>query len=279
MFNYYRQEEQESCFSGQTGRPSSLASSSLAPDSNLSNLLWILAVQRNHETKDLAFVRKQEQEFDTKSKACVGAIFLNSTFQRWIMNNNADLILIEGRFERHFGKTSPISYFCAHLVYKLSEQQPPTTLTLHFFCGQHVAASQDLRGPRGLMRSLISQFLRVWPRVSLDNWVPSGFSGNNESISMESLCHLFKFVTKQIPPHYTLLCIIDDITQLERDEWKTDYRAIMRMLEAMVKSTDTWLRFKVLITSPGRSKWLKGDLEVNALHRVLVNSSNLPVSR
>ncbi len=278
VFNYFKREKQGSSVSGRSRRVSSPTPASLAPDTKLSTLQWILDVKRGHESQDLTFVRKQEQEFDTKSKSAVAEIFLNPNFQRWMTADSPDFIYIEGRLERQYGKTSPISYFCAELVYKFKES-PPTTITLHFFCGQHVAFNDQLRGPRGLMRSLIAQFLRVRPMVSLDDLDLMAFNGNHESIPMEELCYLFQMIVGQIPPQYMILCIIDDISRLEKDEWSEEYWTLMRMLEDVVNIAEAGVRFRVLMTSPGRSKWLRGDREVLADHRVLVTDSGLQMSR
>ncbi len=63
-----------------------------------------------------------------------------------------------------------------------------------------MAPRQGLIGPHGLIRSLISQFLRCWPTVSLDGWDQTGLGNNIESVPVAKLCELFELVTCQIPP-------------------------------------------------------------------------------
>ncbi|KAK0727451.1 hypothetical protein B0T26DRAFT_137105 [Lasiosphaeria miniovina] len=290
VFNYYKRSEEEgeekreehAATSTNPRRVSSSASASVlgsltTPDTKLVQLQWVLDVQRGHAAQDVSFVRQQGQEFDAKSTSAGAAIFLDTSFQRWMSADVPDLVYVEARLERIYGKTSPISYFCAQLVHKFNEA-PHTTVTLSFFCGQHVAVKDALRGPRGLMRSLIAQLLRAWPKACLDDLDLAALEGRNHTcIPVAELCLMFKLVVRQIPCHYNVICIVDDVGRLEMDEWSSEYWAVMGMLEDLVNGAEAGVRFKVLITSPARSRWLRGDKEVQPHHRVLVTDSGLPM--
>jgi len=85
-------------------------------------------------------------------------ILTNPRFLRWMTVGKADLIHIAGYLDStNFGRTSPVSYICADIVLLFRDQ--PDTMTLHFFCGQHVASYDGLRGQKILMRSILAQFL------------------------------------------------------------------------------------------------------------------------
>ena len=277
VFNYLDWGEERPEALRRSSEASTTAST--APSTNLSTLQWILDVDRGHGSRDLDYIRRQEQEFDTRSKSAVAEIFLNPNFHRWMTIDASDLLYIEGRFERESGKTTPISYFCAELVQKLKSQPRMTTSILHFFCGQHVAFNDPLRGPRGLMRSLITQCLRIWPTVSLAELDLSSFSGKHDSIPMQDLCSLFQIIVGQMRPQSTVICIVDDILRLEKDEWASEYWMLMGMLEQMVEGSGAGLLFKVMMTSPGASKWLRGEAGVGPNHRVIVTDSGVPVRR
>ncbi|KAK4187375.1 hypothetical protein QBC35DRAFT_234990 [Podospora australis] len=259
-----------------TSLPSSPVSSASDNHFKLSVLRTLLNVKQGHEEQDLAYVRRQDSEFDTKSKSAAAQVFVNPNFQRWMTTCDPDIVHIEGRLERLHGKTSPISYFCAGLV-EAFKTQPTATVVLHFFCGQHVSSNDQLRGPQGLMRSLTVQALRAWPMVSLEGLHLGAFERNYESMPLEYLCDLFKLVVGQVPTSYTVYCIIDDISWLEREDWIEDYWGIMTMLQHLVKGDFSDARFKVLLTSPGRSKWLRGERDVGDHRKIMVTDSGLPL--
>jgi len=56
------------------------------------------------------------------------------------------------------GPVSPISYTSASLVQALRKSQPKAVV-LVFFCGRHVAGEDPLRGPQGMVRSLLAQLV------------------------------------------------------------------------------------------------------------------------
>ncbi|KAK0656968.1 hypothetical protein B0T16DRAFT_400627 [Cercophora newfieldiana] len=243
----------------------------LVTENKLATLQMILGVDDKHVSKDINYVRRQSHEFDAKCKSTTAVILLNRNFQRWTRNHCPDFVYFDGRPERTYDKTSPISYFCAQLAYR-SKGGPHTTTTLCFFCGQHVAFNDPLAGPRGLMRSLISQALRARPTFELEELDLTAFDGTHESIQFEDLCYLFRLIIGQFPPGYTVFCIIDDINRLEKDQWSREYWAVIDMLDEMVGESGPNLCFKVLITSPARSKWLNG---ISQDRRVLVQEGGL----
>ncbi|KAK1832537.1 hypothetical protein QBC39DRAFT_68307 [Podospora conica] len=278
-FNFNRNRPRTSSGSTIRAHSPSLFSVTTSPvaDNQFATLKIILDVPTEHVFRDLNYVRRQEREFDQRSKNTAAAIFTNRIFLRWMNNTQSDLIYLDGRLDKDFGsKTSPISYFCALFAHQLKEG-PHSTVTLSFFCGQHVASNDTLRGPRGLLRSLIVQALRVWPLVSLDDPDLASLAGatSHEMVPMEQLCLLFYVIIGQIPPHYTVLCIVDDVNRLERDEWQDDYWLVMRMLEDMVKKGGNEAPFKVMMTSPARSRFLRGDREVQQDHRILVSDTGV----
>lgn len=268
MFQYHK---------GSSVISSPTSPSSTTSDNNfkLSMLQSILNVKRGHEEQDLVFVRRQDSVLDAKSKSTAGHVFVHPNFQRWMVTNEPDLIHVEGRLEGLHGKTSPISYFCAGLVDAFRELA--STVVLHFFCGQHMSSNDELRGPQGVMRSLVVQVLRACPMVSLADLDLEAFGRKYETIRLDYLCDLFKLVVGQIPTNYTVYCIIDDISGLEKDEWVEEYWGIMQMFQDLVKGAFADVRFKVLMTSPGRSRRLRGDNEVHPDRKVAVTDSGLPL--
>lgn len=278
-FNFHRNRPRTSSGSTIRAHSPSLFSVATSPisDSRFTTLKFILNVPTEHVVRDVHYVRRQEREFDQKSKNTAAAIFVNPLFIRWMANSHSDLIYIDGRLEKSFDKTSPISYFCAHLVQEFKEG-PQTNVTLSFFCGQHVASSDALRGPRGLMRSLVVQVLQLpRPLVNLDDPDLGSLANitSHEMIPTKHLCRLFSVLVGQIPAHYSVFCIVDDVNRLEKDEWEEDYWVVMSMLEEMVQRGGEVAPFKVLMTSPARSRFIRGDREIGGDHRIEVNDSGV----
>ena len=225
------------------------------PDESIP-LLEILDINRGQEVVDLSMILRQSAEFDTASKSLLATILANPRFQRWITAGSADLIYVEGHLDStNFGRTSPVSYICANLVLLFRDQ--PDTMTLHFFCGQHVASNDGLRGPKGLLRSILAQFLETWPEVPLDNIDLSDFQDNHELTPIDVFCRIFDQVVIQAPIHATICCIIDDLSQFEKSHWTEDYSTLLHLLDHLVNFEGSGPKVKVFVTSPTRSRWLR----------------------
>lgn len=214
------------------------------------------------ETDDLVNILKQSPMFDSAAKPHAAVILGSEQFQRWITVCGSELIHVDGHLDSsRFGKTSPISYFCAMLVQVFRDVA--MDVTLHFFCGQHVAAVDDLKGPRGLISSLIKQLVLAihqnQPNDPLNANLTS-FGGCHKSIPTKDICQVFQHLLKQIPAHVTVFCFIDDITRLERDSWFEDYTSLMEMLNGAMYNQGIGAKLKVLMTSPTKSRWLKDKL-------------------
>lgn len=222
-------------------------------------LLYLLHVPLEHEVADLEFVLRQSKEFDAMSKSYGAIVMSNPRFQQWVVASETDLVYVEGHLDSSsFGKTSPVSYFCANLA--LLFRDSATSITLHFFCGQHMASNDDMQGPRGLIRSLLSQLLQISPSASLNGVDLTCFNDDHEIISMADLCQMFELLLRQLPVQSTVFCIIDDLSRFEKDCWDEDYWHFLRMLGTLIIGQESGIRFKVLITSSTKSKRLQGHI-------------------
>jgi hypothetical protein len=227
----------------------------------LAALLQALGVRHGTDSHDLAVVLRQSEEFDSASKS-VGAIILASIqFQNWLAGTGSDLIYIESHLDSsRSGKTSPISYFCGNMVQLFRRRDAGTTITLHFFCGEHVASNDELAGPRGLIRSILAQLLHSWPSAHLDAVNLGGFDGNREALSTVTLCEIFALVVRKLPQHMTLFCIVDDLAGFEKQKWDHDYWALLKMFAAIIFEGGPGMRFKLLMTSPTKSRRLQNQV-------------------
>ncbi|KAL2071791.1 hypothetical protein VTL71DRAFT_13026 [Oculimacula yallundae] len=228
------------------------------------DLIAMLDVPPEQCARDLNFVIRQSSQFCSTSKSYGAAITSNPRFQAWVNADDADLIFVEGQFDSRCGRTSPVSSFCASLPQEIEDTK--VGVVLSFFCGQHVASNDRLRGPRGLIRSLLWQLLNVWPQSSVRANISGPFD-DEASISMEDLCFLFQMLLKQVP-YLAVFCIIDDMPQFERQCWDKDYFIFLRLLGNLL-GEEPGIRFKVLITSSGKSRRLQEQLPDDRCIRVL----------
>ncbi|RDW60319.1 hypothetical protein BP5796_11925 [Coleophoma crateriformis] len=237
-------------------KPHPLSPSLRKPSPDFSfTLLQILNVYGAQGNLDLSIILRQSQEFDIACKTFLAIVLNNIQFQRWITIVEADLIFVQGQIDpSSLGRTSPLSYICANLVRLLREQ--PNTITIYFFCGQHVASNDSTNGPRGLIRSILAQLLEAWPHVPLHNIDLIGLD-SHESISMDDLCGMLGHALGQLPTNGTVCFIVDDLPKFERNHWIEDYFILLNMLDHLVQKERSGPRIKIMVTSPTRSHWLQ----------------------
>ncbi len=204
-----------------------------------------------------------------------GAMIISSPqFQRWLASDGPDIAYVEGQLDSSkFGKTSPISYFCANLAEVFRMQDG--AVILRFFCGQHVASTDRLNGPRGLVRSLLAQLLRAGSSASLDELDLENFQGTHDAIGMEDLCRLLLILLGGFPIHINIFCIIDGFSHLERDKWSQDYFCFLSVLANILASNGSSTRLKVLVTSPTKSRHLQENIREEAHIKVTDRGSRM----
>jgi hypothetical protein len=164
----------------------------------------------------------------------------------------SDMLLVDG----HCGnvavdKVSPMSAICASLVGVISSaerddaQQRPGAVLLHHFCGQHLGSRDPLRGPCGLIRSLILQLLAQ--TVGVDHgslgsapsleFIDEALLGDVRNKDVSSLCRLFCELVVRSSPARPIFCIIDGVSEIEtvlhgcRDDACTVIDALLDLVE------------------------------------------------
>lgn len=237
--------------SGETTPPAFEPSHELV-ERQLYSILEALSVPQGHEIHDLALTLQQSRAPEAGAVGQGGAILSSPHFHRWITSSAAsDLILVEAHLDPSaFGKTSPISYFSANLV-KLFRRRG---VILHFFCGQHLASNDPLKGPAGLIRSFIKQLLEAL----IENG--AAYSGDliqlaapERDCTTEDLAQLFLRLLGHVLAPTTVFCVLDDISRFERPAWENDFWGLMSTLQRAMAIASV----KVLLTSSTKSAWLR----------------------
>lgn len=228
-------------------------------EEQLAALLDKVQVPHGQDLQDLAMTLHGYGASESAALTCGGKIIQSPQFRRWMHASGSDLLLVEGHLDlSEFDKTTPLSYFCANLVRtcKLEGETGQRAAVLHFFCAQHVAQNDDLRGPRGLLRSLVAQLAKYVMQ-----------SGPGESFSLANLACIdrdcystptswfaeaFFCLLRQMPRLVVTVCIIDDISRFEKPEWRDDYSDLVDLLGHIATSG---MRCKVFVASPAKVAW------------------------
>ncbi|KAL8655743.1 MAG: hypothetical protein Q9226_002932 [Calogaya cf. arnoldii] len=111
-----------------------------------------------------------------------------------------------------------------------------------------MAASDALRGPLGLLRSLIRQLLCV---QQFDRAVAEIAYG--EKLQYENVAyflHLFRSLVEHLPEDKILFCIIDGISFYDSSEPSFELEAVVEGLTELTEDCGFGPVFKLLITSP-----------------------------
>jgi hypothetical protein len=205
----------------------------------------------------------------------------------------SDLVLVDG----HCGdvaadKVSPMSAICASLARVLtgrkrgSARDRPAAMVLYHFCGQHLTQRDTLRGPEGLIRSLVHQLLmqsgdvenctpRRQGQVPLE-FVDTELLWGVDEHDIASLCKLFSELVIRLHPARPVFCIIDGVSEIETalDGWRGDTCLIVKELLGLVDDAHrAGPGLRVLLTSSTRSAVL-ADLVVPSERQVSLLAGN-----
>ncbi|KAL2856502.1 hypothetical protein BJY01DRAFT_179455 [Aspergillus pseudoustus] len=171
---------------------------------------------------------------------------LQSTqFSAWFWPLASDILFVNGNFD-HSSRTSPLSYLCAQLALTLSED--PGCIVLQFFCGQHESETDPLRGPQGLLRSITSQLLYSGYAFSRAFINTRTYSEAIRAHSVEDLCITFRRLVSQLPLNQKVLCVVENISRFEREEWYHDLGFVVEMLYRITQDDSFKPSLKVLFT-------------------------------
>ena len=212
-------------------------------------LLEVLAVNPPEMAKDLARMLRLSQAADLSYHNRGSFLAQSPKFQDWLTATSGIFLLVDGNGESAIERTSAMTFVSALLGQSLSDEGVPC---VHYFCGLHDTRSDDLNGPRGLLRSLLAQLVSLYTfRV--------GFTDNSDYHAFQRfdttrLCYMFSELVKDLPEGFVLVCIIDGVSLYETSEWAEDLRMILEMLNSITRDLNVYALFKVLATSPMTSR-------------------------
>ena len=239
---------------------------------NREDLLDIVATpsSRNIPDDDLQRVIREGQSSGLFASHSASAIMEHKKFNDWLNVNESAVLFIEGALSSaSYGRITPMSTLSSLVLGSLCDKEP--AIAIHFFCGFHTASQDPMRGPQGMMRSLICQILQLFT-VEVD-FVSRRVRDKLDILDLHTLCLCVGKLVRRLPPDTVLFCIIDSICFLENKEWPGECVKAVHDFRGLADDEDLVQVFKLLITSPFRSRHTASTLPVES--RLLLPAEGL----
>ncbi|KAL7811145.1 hypothetical protein V8C26DRAFT_409330 [Trichoderma gracile] len=183
-------------------------------------------------------------------------------FQEWLSSEWPGLLLVDGccRTES-VGRSSPMSFFTASFASTLLQSQ--SGMVLQFFCSHHTDPKKEDSGPKGLLKSIISQLL-LYPKpysLSLD-FVDQSLYDAIAASNTDALCFLLERLFWQLQPTTTVYVLLDSISDFESNlnDYGDRLDRVLASFRGLIRNVQTGFamgpRLKLFMTSPNRSRRL-----------------------
>lgn len=216
-------------------------------------LLDMLKVGPESPTIDLRKMLCAGESIDLAARQVARGLIDGPKFSDWLYKDAPAALFIEGGMTLNsYGRCSSVSLISSDLVDDLQDADP--AIPIHFFCGFHTMPRDPLRGPQGMMRSLICQLLRLFT-IELD-FITRRLRDQLDALDVHGLATCFRKLVKRLPVVTILFCVIDGISVFERPEWAESCRSAVNSLQELLDDDGKGAVFKLLITSSSRSRYI-----------------------
>lgn len=223
------------------------------------DLMQILGVDHRQPTEDLRFVLKQASRMNSSDQGRARWLLRTPNFQDWMTVPRHALLLVDGAMSLE--KVSPMSVLTATLGVNLLHI--PATMAIYFFCGKNldVSADDELGGPHGMLRSLITQLiLQISPMPNLGGLNSHEFLHDCHRHDFSALCEVLKLLIVQLPPSITTFyCLLDGVSWYEQGAWVDEMRFFIGLFRHLMER-ENGPSLKLLMTSSNRSIEITGLL-------------------
>lgn len=248
------------------------------------DLLGIMDVNHLRIAKDSAIVGRRGPSFSAEDTELAAHMVMIPQVAALMHSPKPTIVAVDGHFDRsQIGKISPLSYMCSMLSQAIRQQPPdyaassptspqpgrgtPRKVVLEYYCSLHTSEDDELRGPLGLMRCLVTQlilFLLSNGWLSQEEAVYLPYLRNVEDDllqqrRLDAVCRLFAALTRHVPQGVPVYCFIDSWSAYEREDfWREDYDIVINTLRdaANASSPESGGNLKLLLTSATTSRWL-----------------------
>lgn len=223
---------------------------------SVTDLCDILALPSHHPEVDF---RQALSRVDPNSGEVelAASVIAGEAFKAWQREDEAPPLFLEGGLPPSNRRSTTLSIVSSGLIE--TQDANPRSTSIYFFCGMHDNANDSVCGPQGLIRSLIGQILQQFD-ANLD-FISMLSRPLIEKLNLRALCDCFGKLVKQLPARTVLFCIIDGISFFESQLWANDTAKVIGDLRALAYDSDVDAIFKLLVTSPRRSKLVSSIFE------------------
>ena len=226
------------------------ASACLTPD----DLLDILDIGADSSAYDLRRADRVGSSLDLSAMHFAKGIVESQRFKGWQSEDMSATLFVEGGLSlAAYGRNTPMTLLSSTVVKSLDDEGP--SVAIHFFCGLHTSSTDSLKGPSGMIRSLIGQILQLFA-VDLNFASTRRYRQQLEILNLRTLCDCLIKLVRRLPVDTVLFCVIDGISFFEKREWAEDCRKAINELQDLAYDEEVRAVFKLLITSPARSKFI-----------------------
>ena len=185
--------------------------------------------------------------------------------QKWITTPESSALFINAN-HKGFTRQQPTSFICAKLVDSITpapshpQPEPRMSLSLAFFCGEHLSKDDPDSGPDGMMRSLLAQLLLAYRDFDLRT-IQRMQNLNYDDVN--DLCDVFDLLITQLPQYIVVFCVLDAVSFYEDNPTVCEEASIVvQALVDVVERTrrESGCAFKLLLMSPWNSRVLYKDM-------------------
>lgn len=222
-------------------------------------LQQILAIDPKSQTKDVENTSRAAHSLTPASSSRADWLMQSPAFQNWLTSRSPQCLMVdENNPSTVAERTSALSTFCATLSQALGKSSSATHL--EFFCGLHTKSTDPLRGPQGIIRTLVSQLLARSP-ANID-WDLSRLAKTRTSVErlerfeLDHLLSAFADLIRQLPFGTFLFILIDGVSFYERADILPYTQFLLRKLIELTQEEDVSAVVKVLVTGPTVSRRL-----------------------
>lgn len=248
------------------------------------DLLDIMDVNHLRIAKDSAIVGRRGPSFSTEDTELAAHMVMIPQVAALMYSPKPTIVAVDGHFDRsQIGKISPLSYMCSMLSQAIRQQPPdytassptspqpgrgtPRKVVLEYYCALHTSEDDELRGPLGLMRCLVTQLILFllsngWLSEEEAVYLPYLRNVEDDLLQqrrLDAVCRLFAALTRHVPQGVPVYCFIDSWSAYEREDfWRDDYDVVINTLReaANASSPESGGNLKLLLTSATTSRWL-----------------------
>ena len=218
------------------------------------HLRTLLNVSPERDAIDQELVSREGRNAPSASLAQSYWILNHQTFRAWLVSDEScDLLVNVDDRSLESERISSTSLVCATLIQALKDSEQATPLA--FFCSLHTGDGVFLRGPQGLMRSLVNQLLQL---QDFDlNFINHDYAEMIRCQDVWWLCDLFVRLVSQLSKDGIIFCVIDGASAFEKQKYGNGILLVVDHLSKLALRLGSVPVFKFLLTTSKASRQIK----------------------